>query len=217
MFFLWGFPCGASGKEPACQCRRCKRHGFYPWDGKIPWRKKWQPTPVFLHGKFHGQRSLMGYSPWGCKESDTTEHALIHTHTHRNVLLCWFWGNHKFSGFPLIFFSDLWTSFSPLLECSRMWLLGLFSLLYLHSVNSLSPLALLLQISETRKLSSIYLQGDHLLSSWVVAIGLFDITLWVSNYLKIKMPKTELLIFPSKPVSIIVLHPSGLFINNYFI
>ena len=53
--------------------------------------------------------------------------------------------------------------------------------------------------------------------SWVIAICLFDITIWVSNYLKIKMPETELLIFPSKPVSLIVLHPSGLFINNYFI
>ena len=40
---------------------------------KIPWSKKWQPTPVFLPGKFHGQRSLTGYSPWGCKESDMTE------------------------------------------------------------------------------------------------------------------------------------------------
>ena len=43
-----------------------------------PWNRKWQPTPVFLPGKFHGQRSLAGYSPWGCKESDTTEHS---THT----------------------------------------------------------------------------------------------------------------------------------------
>ena len=42
-----GFPGGASGKEPACQCRRCKRLGFDPWVGKIPWRKAWQPTPVF--------------------------------------------------------------------------------------------------------------------------------------------------------------------------
>jgi len=45
--------------------------GFDPWFGMIPWRKKWQPTPV-LPGKFHGQRSLVGYSPWGCKKSDTT-------------------------------------------------------------------------------------------------------------------------------------------------
>ena len=41
--------------------------GFNPWVGKIPWRRKWQPTPVFLPGKVHGQRSLVGYSPWGHK------------------------------------------------------------------------------------------------------------------------------------------------------
>ena len=52
---------GASGKEPACQCRRCKRCGFYPWVGKIPWRRAWQPTSIFLPGKFHGQRDLAGY------------------------------------------------------------------------------------------------------------------------------------------------------------
>ena len=43
------------------------------WVGKIPWRRKWQPTPVFLPGESRGQRSLVGYSPWGHKESDTTE------------------------------------------------------------------------------------------------------------------------------------------------
>ena len=46
--------------------------GFDPWVRKIPWRRKWQPTPVFLPGKSQGQRSLAGYSPWGHKESDTT-------------------------------------------------------------------------------------------------------------------------------------------------
>ena len=61
----------ASGKEPTCQCRRPKRHGLNPWVGKIPWSWKWQPTPVFLPGKLHGQRSLAGYSPCGCKGSDT--------------------------------------------------------------------------------------------------------------------------------------------------
>ena len=45
------------------------------WVRKTPWRRKWQPTPVLLPGKFHGQRSLAGYSPWGHEESDTTEHA----------------------------------------------------------------------------------------------------------------------------------------------
>ena len=47
--------------------------GFDPWVGKIPWRRKWPPTPVFLLGESNGWRSLVGYSPWGHKESDTTE------------------------------------------------------------------------------------------------------------------------------------------------
>ena len=68
-----GFPGGASGKEPACQCRRSKRQGFDPWVGKIPCWRAWQPTPVFLPGKSQGQRSLVGHSPKGCKESDTSE------------------------------------------------------------------------------------------------------------------------------------------------
>ena len=67
------FPGGTSGKEPACQSKRCKRQGFNSWVEKIPWRRAWQPTPVFLPGESHGQRSLAGYSPWGCQESDTTE------------------------------------------------------------------------------------------------------------------------------------------------
>ena len=67
------FPGGASGKELACQCRRHKRWRVNPWLGKIPWRRAWQPTPVFLPGQSHGQRSLAGYSPRGHKESDTTE------------------------------------------------------------------------------------------------------------------------------------------------
>ena len=71
--FVWGFPGGTSGEEPACQCRRHKRCSFDPWVRKIPWNRKWQPTPVFLPGESHGQRSLMGYSPWGRKESDMTE------------------------------------------------------------------------------------------------------------------------------------------------
>ena len=50
-----------------------RRPGFDPWVRKIPWRREWLPTPVFLPGEFHGQRSLAGYSPRGRKESDTTE------------------------------------------------------------------------------------------------------------------------------------------------
>ena len=59
-----------SGKESACHRRRL---GFNLWVGKIPWRRKWQPSSVILPGKSHGQRNLAGYSPRGCKESDTTE------------------------------------------------------------------------------------------------------------------------------------------------
>ena len=52
---------------------QCRRPKFDPWIGKIPWRRRWKSTPVFLPEKSHGQRSLAGYSPWGHKESDTTE------------------------------------------------------------------------------------------------------------------------------------------------
>ena len=58
--------------------KQCGRPGFDSWVGKIPWRRKWQPTPVFLPGKFHGWRSLVGYSPWGRKELDTTEWLHFH-------------------------------------------------------------------------------------------------------------------------------------------
>jgi len=73
-----GLPDGTSGKESACQFRRCKRCGSISGLGRCPDVKKWKPALVFLPGKFHGQRSLEGYSPWGRKESDMTEH----THTH---------------------------------------------------------------------------------------------------------------------------------------
>ena len=71
--WLRGFPGGSAGKEPACQCKRHKRLEFNPWAGKTPWRRALQPTPLFLPGKFHGQRSLAGCSPQGLKESDMTE------------------------------------------------------------------------------------------------------------------------------------------------
>ena len=68
-----GFSGGASGKEPACQCRRHKRCWYDSWVRKILWRRTWQPTPGSLPGKFHGRRNLAGYSPWACRESDVTE------------------------------------------------------------------------------------------------------------------------------------------------
>ena len=59
-------------------CLQCERPGFYPWVGKILCRRAWQPTPVFLPGEFHGQRNLVDSSPWGLRESDTTEQLTLH-------------------------------------------------------------------------------------------------------------------------------------------
>ena len=68
-----GFPGGTGGREPTCQCRRCKRCGFDPQVGKISWRRAWQPSPVFLPRESQGERLWVGYSPLGQKELDTTE------------------------------------------------------------------------------------------------------------------------------------------------
>ena len=73
-----GRPRRLSSKEYTCQCRRGRRLSFDPSVGKIPWRRKWQPAPIFLSGKFHEQRSLVGYSPWGHKESDMIESRTTH-------------------------------------------------------------------------------------------------------------------------------------------
>ena len=70
-------------KEPACQCRRHKRCGFNPWVGNSPWRRAWPLTPVFLPGESHGQRSLAGYGPRGCKELDMTEQLTHNKHLGR--------------------------------------------------------------------------------------------------------------------------------------
>ena len=64
---------GASDKESACQSRKHKKSRFDLWVRKISWRGTWQHTPVLLPGESHGQRSLVGYNPWGRKGSDTTE------------------------------------------------------------------------------------------------------------------------------------------------
>ena len=83
-FWIPGVP---SGKESACQCWKRKRRGFDPWVGKIPGSRERQPTPVFLPGKFHRQRSLVGDSPWVHKESDMTEW-LSNPRTHPLKTIC---------------------------------------------------------------------------------------------------------------------------------
>ena len=100
-FSYWGFPCGSAGKESVCNvgfpggsdsrvCLWCRGPGFDPWVRKIPWRRKWQPTPVFLPGKSHGWRSLAGYSPWGRKELDTTERLHFHFFHFSYCIICLF-------------------------------------------------------------------------------------------------------------------------------
>ena len=70
-------PGGASGEDSSCRCRSCKRHGSDPWLRQIPWRKAWQPTPVFLPGRSHCQRRLAGYR-WGHKKLEMTEQLSIY-------------------------------------------------------------------------------------------------------------------------------------------
>ena len=79
--------CGARGKESAYQCRKCKRWEFDPCVRKISWRRAWQPTPEFLPGESHGQRSLVGYSLWGCNKSDMGNHSLLQGIFHLGIEL----------------------------------------------------------------------------------------------------------------------------------
>ena len=77
--FWWGFPSDSAVKNsPATP--RLRRHGFDPWVRKVSWRRKQQPTPVFLPGESQGQRSPAGYRPWGCKKSDSTEWLSMYVH-----------------------------------------------------------------------------------------------------------------------------------------
>ena len=82
------FPGGANGKEPACQSRRLKRRGFDPYVRKVSWRRKWHPTPVFLPGESHEQRSLVSYSPWrhkGLGMTEATWHTFVEFGSMRNA------------------------------------------------------------------------------------------------------------------------------------
>ena len=83
--YSWSLPVWLSGKESTCLCRR---RGLDPWYGKIPCRRKWQPTPVFLPGKSHGQRNPAGYGPWGRKRvghnraTKSSNKNIHHSHAH---------------------------------------------------------------------------------------------------------------------------------------
>ena len=73
LLFTWGQTMTSLVAQTVKLCLQCGRPRFDPWFGKILWRRKWQPTPVLLPGKSHGQKSVVGYSPWGHQESDMTE------------------------------------------------------------------------------------------------------------------------------------------------
>ena len=78
MYAILDFPVGTAAKKLPANEGDTK---FDPWVRKISWKRKWKPTPTFLPGKSHEQRSLAGYSPWSCKESDLTELLRIHIYT----------------------------------------------------------------------------------------------------------------------------------------
>ena len=88
ILLLWRILTSFLGASDGKRLPRVGRPGFDPWVRKIPWRKEWQPTPVFLPGEFHGQRSLLGYSPWSCKEFDMTE---------------WLWFSYPLISFFILF------------------------------------------------------------------------------------------------------------------
>ena len=98
-------PKWCSGKESTCQCRK---HSFDPWIRKIPWRRKWQPTVVFLPGKSHGQEDLADYSLWSRKVLDTTEWVSIPCYWGKNFL-----GILPNAPWIRLSWLDLWTSTIP--------------------------------------------------------------------------------------------------------
>ena len=84
IILLRDFPCGSAGKKKKKKiCLQCGRPQFDPWVGKISWRRERLSTPVFWPGEFHGL-----YSPWGCKESDMTEHLLLHFTSSDLIVFC---------------------------------------------------------------------------------------------------------------------------------
>ena len=89
---IWvGFPGGSDGEES-------RRLGFSPWVGRIPWRREWPPTPVFLPGESRGQRILVGYSPWGHKALDMTEQQSRNIGVHVSFSIMFFSGYMASSG-----------------------------------------------------------------------------------------------------------------------
>ena len=126
---------------------------FDPWVRKIPWRRKWQPTPVFLPGKSHGRRSLVGYSSWGCKESNMTY---------------WLNNNHKI----YIYVYSLFHKGHTLLKARGMNLFHAFQFL-MHSMtcSRMTPIS----TAAATWHSSLYVSGSsrgHFLNKYISHSGL---------------------------------------------
>ena len=131
MWLTWASRVGQVVKNlPAVQ-----KTQFDPWFGKIPWRRKWPPTPVFLPGELHGQRNLGGYCPWGCKELDKTEQL-----THTQWLIYWVsfwcrakWFSYMLHSFHVLFHSGLWQDVEYSSLCSIVGACCL-SILYINII-----------------------------------------------------------------------------------
>ena len=124
--FHCGLPCWLSLKESASQCRR---HGFDPWVEKIPWTRKWQPTPGFVPGKSNGQRSLAGYSPWGRKES-------LHELATKQQWQQQYFILYMYHIFPIH------SSVDGYIVASMSWLLGYFHVLLQWTMRCMCPFGL---------------------------------------------------------------------------
>ena len=124
--FHCGLPCWLSLKESASQCRR---HGFDPWVEKIPWTRKWQPTPGFVPGKSNGQRSLAGYSPWGRKESLHELATKNNGNNNISLYIC------TTSSLSILLLMDIYVA-------SMSWLLGCFHVLLQWTMRCMCPFGL---------------------------------------------------------------------------
>ena len=119
------------------KCLQCRRPGFDPWVGKIPWRRKWQPTPVLLPGESHGQRSLVGYSPRSRKELDMTEQ--LHSLMVKNIYLeklFWFSESDRVANWFLCTFTSTDNAFLCNIAIhSYIWFISFYFFLLYAIIN----------------------------------------------------------------------------------
>ena len=123
------FPGGSDSKESACNAGD---PGLNPGVRKIPCRREWLPTSVFLPGEFQGQRSLVGYNSWSCKESDMTEQLTLFTHTY--ICVCVYTYIHFF--LPLWLIKGYWIYFPVLYSRILLWIHSVYNSLHLLLPNS---------------------------------------------------------------------------------